>query len=157
MARLTQADIACWVIKSSRPPEALEPDWRTGDTVELDRCLRPSYRLALMTFGQPVMLWISGRDRPGVHAHGTVTGTGPVMGLDGKPVVSVTLTRLAQPVDRADLMADPATKDVEVLRMPAGSNPSWLSAEQYAAVLHHAGHLTRGGGFERTRATRSCP
>ena len=93
-----------------------------------------------MTVGQPVLLWISGRDRPGVHAHGTVTGTGPAMGSDGKPVVSVSLTRLAEPVDRADLMTDPATKDAEVLRMPAGSNPSWLSAEQYAAVLNHAGY-----------------
>ena len=28
-------------------------------------------------------------------------------------------------------------RDAEVLRMPAGSNPSWLSPEQYAAVLAH--------------------
>jgi hypothetical protein len=41
------------------------------------------------------------------------------------------------PVARADLLADPAARDAEVLRMPAGSNPSWLSPEQYAAVLAH--------------------
>jgi hypothetical protein len=32
-------------------------------------------------------------------------------------------------------MADPRMRTAEVLRMPAGSNPSWLSTEQFAAVL----------------------
>jgi hypothetical protein len=54
-------------------------------------------------------------------------------------VVAVRWTRLTEPVDRAELLADPAARDAEVLRMPAGSNPSWLSAAQYAAVLGHAG------------------
>ena len=48
------------------------------------------------------------------------------------------LTVLADPVLRAELLADPAARDAEVLRMPAGSNPSWLSAGQYAAVLGRA-------------------
>jgi hypothetical protein len=38
-------------------------------------------------------------------------------------------------VPRGALLADPRARDAEVLRMPAGSNPSWLSADQYAAVL----------------------
>jgi hypothetical protein len=61
--------------------------------------------------------------------------TGPVRDTDDGPAVPVRLTRLAEPVDRAELLADPAVRDAEVLRMPAGSNPSWLSAGQYAAVL----------------------
>jgi hypothetical protein len=88
-----------------------------------------------MDAGQPVLLWVSGRDRPGVHALGVVAG--PVADSDGGPVVPVRLTRLAEPVDRAELLADPGARDAEVLRMPAGSNPSWLSAGQYAAVLAH--------------------
>jgi hypothetical protein len=52
-------------------------------------------------------------------------------------VVAVRLTRLAGPVDRADLLADPVLREAEVLRMPAGSNPSWLSTAQYAALLDH--------------------
>jgi hypothetical protein len=36
-------------------------------------------------------------------------------------------------------------QDAEVLRMPAGSNPSWLSAGQYAAVLDRLG----AGGLGR--------
>jgi len=133
MARLTAADVACWVIKSTRPPAAVLPGWLPGSTAELDRCVRPSYRLELVRAGQPVLLWISGRDRPGVHALGVVTG--PVRGTDGGPAVPVRLTRLAEPVDRTELLADPVARDAEVLRMPAGSNPSWLSAGQYAAVL----------------------
>ena len=47
----------------------------------------------------------------------------------------VRLVLLPDPVPRSDLLADPRMRDAEVLRMPAGSNPSWLSAGQFAAVL----------------------
>jgi hypothetical protein len=86
-----------------------------------------------MAPGQPCLLWVSGREQPGVHALGVLT-SGAVE-ADGGPVVGVRLARLAAPVDRAELLADPAARDAEVLRMPAGSNPSWLSADQYAALL----------------------
>jgi hypothetical protein len=134
--RLTAADVACWVLKSTRPPALLEPGWRPGTARTLHRCVRPSYRLDLMTPGSPVLLWVSGRDRPGVHALGVLTGPAQPTG-DG-PAVEVRLTALADPVPRAELLADPAARDAEVLRMPAGSNPSWLSAAQYAAVLARA-------------------
>ena len=137
MARLTPEDVACWVLKSSRPPDAVQPGWSPGAAADLDRCVRPSYRLGLMQSGQPCLLWVSGRDRPGVHALGELADV-PVPG-EGGPVVAVRLTRLAEPVDRAELLTDPAVSDAEVLRMPAGSNPSWLSAGQYAAVLALAG------------------
>ncbi len=139
MARLTASDVACWVVKSSRVPTALVAGWSAGDTATLSRCVRPSYRLTLMRAGQPCLLWVSGRDRPGVHALGRLTGE--VAGDaedDGGPTVPVAFTLLSRPVPRTALLADPATRDAEVLRMPAGSNPSWLSAGQYAAVLELA-------------------
>jgi hypothetical protein len=86
-----------------------------------------------MEAGLPCLLWLSGRDRPGVHAVGTVTGA-PEPGADG-PAVPLRLTLLHQPVARADLLADDRARDAEVLRIPAGSNPSWLSRAQFAAVL----------------------
>ncbi|SNR78623.1 hypothetical protein SAMN06272737_12555 [Blastococcus mobilis] len=95
--------------------------------------MRPSYRLDLMAAGQPCLLWLSGRDRPGVHALGEVTGH--VENRPEGPVVPVRLTLLTEPVPRSELMADPRMAAAEVLRMPAGSNPSWLSAEEFAAVL----------------------
>ena len=135
MTRLGPGDVACWVLKSTRPPELIDPGWPAGGTRELTRCVRRSYRLDLLSPGQPVLLWVSGRTAPGVHALGEVTGA-PEQQRDG-PVVAVRLTRLATPVARSDLLADPASRDAEVLRMPAGSNPSWLSPAQYAAVCAH--------------------
>lgn len=135
MTRLEPGDVACWVLKSTRPPERIEPGWRVGAAHALTRCVRRSYRLDLLRAGQPCLLWVSGRTAPGVHALGEVTGEAEER--DGGPVVPVRLTRLPVPVARAELLADPAARDAEVLRMPAGSNPSWLSPQQYAAVLAH--------------------
>ncbi|MGY1821860.1 hypothetical protein [Geodermatophilus sp. SYSU D00079] len=121
------------MLKSTRPPEAIDPGWPVDADRELTRCVRRSYRLELVRPGQPCLLWVSGRTDPGVHAVGEVTGA-PEERADG-PVVDVRLTRLARPVPRAELLADPAVRTAEVLRMPAGSNPSWLSPAAFAAVL----------------------
>jgi hypothetical protein len=133
VARLAATDIACWVFKSSVPAAELAPDWRPGTARAMRRCVRPSYRLDLMALGQPCLLWISGRSHPGVHALGSLTATPHEE--DGGPVVPVELTLLSDPLPRAVLLADPRTRDAEVLRMPAGSNPSWLSAAQYHSIL----------------------
>ncbi|GAB3193065.1 hypothetical protein GCM10027261_07140 [Geodermatophilus arenarius] len=137
MPRLRPADVACWVVKTARPPEAVVPGWRPGEQATFSRCLRRSYRLGLMRPGDPCLLWLSGPDRPGVHATGELAGE---VGEDaGGPVVVVRLTLLAAPVPRGDLLGDPVTRDAEVLRMPAGSNPSYLTPAQHAAVLAHLG------------------
>src|SRR5690242_7290751 len=123
--RLTAADVGCWVIKTSLPPADLATDWRPGSHRVLARCLRPSYRLSLMSPGQACLLWLSGRTAPGVHAVGVLSGE--VSQGVGGPEVRVRLTLLAEPVARADLLDRAGTRDAEVLRMPAGSNPSWFS------------------------------
>ncbi len=127
--------MGCWLVKTARPPGAVVPGWAPGQTHEVTRCLRPSYRLGLMRPGQPVLLWLSGRDRPGVHATGVLASEVAVG--DGGPVAVARLTLLPAPLPRADLLADPVARDAEVLRMPAGSNPSYLTPAQYAAVLAH--------------------
>ena len=160
MARLTTPDVACWVVKSSLPPDALVPGWTPGTRQVFSRCLRPSYRLGLMRPGQPCLLWVSGRDAPGVHALGQLAGE--VAASGGGPEVSVAFTLLPEPVPRAALLADPGVRGAEVLRMPAGSNPSWLSAGQYAAVLALAeelagaprGHELRGAYMITATPTR---
>jgi hypothetical protein len=133
VSRLTRGEVACWVLKTSVPPAEVVPGWRPGSEQELTRCVRRSYRLDLMDTGQPCVLWLSGRDRPGVHALGRLAGS-PHEDADG-PVVPVRLFLLAEPVERAELLADPVAREAEVLRMPAGSNPSWLSRPQFDAVL----------------------
>ncbi|SDG61811.1 hypothetical protein [Klenkia brasiliensis] len=126
---LTRAGIGCWVLTSAALPERMLPGWDPGHVAHLTRCVRRSYRLDLVEPGDPVLLWCSGRVDPGVHAVGTVTGLDP-----GALEVGVRWTRLADPVPRGALLADPVARTAEVLRMPAGSNPSWLSPAQWAAV-----------------------
>ena len=41
---------------------------------------------------------------------------------------------MPSPVLRAELLLDPVLATAEVVRMPAGSNPSYLDREQYAAL-----------------------
>lgn len=134
--RLTPPDVACWVLKSSRTPAAIDTGWRPGAARSLTRCVRRSYRLSLLAPGQPCLLWVSGRHRPGVHALGIVEG--PVEDDEGGAAVPVRLTLLPAPVLRSELLGDPRMREAEVLRMPAGSNPSWLSHEQFDAVLDRA-------------------
>ena len=133
MARLTGADVACWVFKSAVPTDRLAHGWRPGTSWSTTRCVRPSYRLELMSAGQPCLLWVSGRADPGVHALGELTAE--PQETDGGPVAPVLLTLLHDPLPRAALLGDPVARDAEVLRMPAGSNPSWRSAAEFAVVL----------------------
>jgi hypothetical protein len=130
--RLSGDDVAAWLLKTSRPLGELAPGWEPGATRVVRRCLRPSYRVGLMRPGQPCLLWLSGRDQPGVHAVGTLAGTPD--DDDGGPSVEVRLRRLHRPVPREELRCSPDFAGAEVLRMPAGSNPSYLTAGQLAAV-----------------------
>jgi hypothetical protein len=126
------------VLKSTRPPTDFAPGWSPEERRTFTRCVRRSYRLELMAAGQPCLLWLSGRNRPGVHSLGVLAGAAQPDG-DGW-TVPLELTLLPDPIPRAELLADPVVREAEVLRMPAGSNPSWLSAAQFAAVLARAGH-----------------
>ncbi len=133
---------AAWLIKSTLAPADLVPGWAPGEQRDLTRCVRRTYRLDLVRPGQPVLLWVSGRVAPGVHAVGVVAApvqdaAGPAE--DAGPALPVRLTRLATPVDRGELRHDPRFRDAEVLRMAAGSNPSWLTGAQLAAVLERTG------------------
>lgn len=133
--RLSERDVACWLLKSTGWPAELprHPD----APVRVRRCLRPTYRLDLLRPGQPCVLWVSGRVDPGVAAVGWLTspadGDGPDAG------VHVELTVLPVVVPRRDLVADARFRTAEVVRMAAGSNPSYLDAAQFSAVLDHLG------------------
>jgi len=138
---LTRGDVAAWLVKTSRPPAVIEPGWAPGEVRTLQRCVRATYRLGLMQPGQVCLLWLSGKDSPGVHAIGTLAlGPGGVEPLDtvdapGGPVITVSLRLLTEPVLRQELMSSAAFASAEVVRMPAGSNPSYLTAPQLADVM----------------------
>ena len=127
---LSEESLGAWLVKADPAALPITDAVATRFTTVTSRCVRPSYRTALVREGQPVLLWISGRhpDHPaGIHAHGRTTGPA----TDAMPV------RLA-PVDpvvtRRQVLAIPELFRAEVLRMPAGSNPSFLDVEQYVAL-----------------------
>ena len=139
--RLTTSDVACWVLKSRTAPQDIIAGWTPGRARSLTRCLRRSYRLGLMRPGQPCLLWLSGAQEPGVRAIGTLTGEPevPEHADPSRPelAVTVSLYLLTEPVARSALLADPIFASAEVLRMPAGSNPSFLSHERWSILQEH--------------------
>ena len=151
--RRPSGDVACWVLKTHPPAGGdRRRAGRPGTAVTLTRCVRRSYRLDLMAAGQPCLLWLSGRDRPGVHALGAARRARPRTGTT-RPAVPVRLTLLAEPVPRADLLGRPP--DAATPRCCAcrpGSNPSWLSAAQFAAVLDRVPERTGLGRWDAVTA-----
>lgn len=106
---------------------------------DVTRCVRRSYRTSLMEPGQRVLLWVSGRDPgnpAGIHAQGRITGfPQPADGADPRRLeVCLSLEPVDPPVLRTDLLADPVLSRIEVVRMPAGSNPSYLGREELARL-----------------------
>ncbi len=128
--RLGPGDVACWVLKTATAPSALAPGWAPGGELRLHRCLHPTYRLGLMAPGDRCLLWLSGARGPGVHAVGALAAP---PGEDGR--VEVVLHRLEEPLPRAELLTEPAFAGAEVVRVPVGGNPSYLTAAQLAPVL----------------------
>ncbi|MET0999166.1 MAG: hypothetical protein ABWX73_10655 [Marmoricola sp.] len=122
-------------MKASPAGLSVDEAVRTGFEAVTSRCVRPTYRAELIREGQPVLLWVSGRDPrhpAGIYAVGHTTG--PVARGE-ELAMPVRLQRLDPVVAREEIVADPTLASLEVIRMPAGSNPSYLDREQYAALL----------------------
>ncbi|WP_432565207.1 hypothetical protein [Kineococcus sp. SYSU DK003] len=145
MGRLTVDDVACWLVKSAGWPADL-----TGSGPQvIRRCLRRSYRLSLMAPGQPCLLWISGPDSPGVGAVGRLADV-----PDADDGVLVEFHPLQHAVPRPVLVADDRFAAAEVVRMAAGSNPSYLRAGELAAVLDQFDDTTLATWREVSPASR---
>ena len=132
---LTPATLGAWLVKVD--PRSSDVASMAGDDFAsvVTRCVRPTYRTELVEAGQPVLLWISGRDPAhpaGLHAQGRTTG--PVDQLGPDHVLPVSLSALEHPVPRDELRAHPLLVRLEVLTMPAGSNPSYVTREQLDAL-----------------------
>jgi hypothetical protein len=135
--RVSVAQLGAWLLKCNAD---------TGDTVaraeragRVDRlCVQSNYRTALMSAGQRVIFWVSGSRRggrvPGIWGVGWIAG--PADGDSGAFQVPLAVTVLAEPerVDRDVLRADDRLRDLEVLRMPQGSNPSYVSADALRVI-----------------------
>jgi hypothetical protein len=133
------------VVKASPAEPTVDELVRRGFSTDWTSCVRPTYRAGLVEPGQPVLLWVSGRSATtpaGVHAQGVTTG---VARYDGSSIsVPLTLEPVEPPVPRALLLDHPVLSGIEVLRMPAGSNPSYLTREQLAALSTGWPQVTAG-------------
>ncbi len=127
--------LGAWLLKVSPQTTSVGELRRQGFREVTRRCVQPSYRTALVRAGQPVLLWVSGRDPrhpAGVHAVGHTTGSVQVAGAEVSMPVRL---RAVEPVlTRDEILADPVLACLEVIRVPAGSNPSYLDTGQYLAL-----------------------
>jgi hypothetical protein len=138
--------LGAWLIKVNGDLGGTE--WLTPGRSTQHRCVRPGYRCSLMAAGQPVVLWVSGRRlAPGVWGLGRVEGpaqppdAGDAGDAGGSWSVPLALDLLpaAGRVARRTLRGDPRLSGLEVLRVPQGANPSYLTVDEFAALRDHLG------------------
>ncbi len=137
---LTAATLGAWLVKASGAAPSTRAHVHAGFAEVGTWCVRPTYRTDLVAAGQSVLLWVSGSEPglpAGIHARGRTTGPA----ADG--VMPVVLVPLAEPLLRPALLAHPVLSSLEVLRMPAGSNPSYVTPEQLDALAELDEDLAR--------------
>ena len=147
---ITRESLGAWLIKGTGSSPSTHELLRTGFTSAATRCVRPSYRAELIRQDDPVLFWISG-DHPGhpagIYAQGSMTGPAvadPASEGGGSLVVPLRLRPVDPPVLRTELRAHPDLATIEVLRMPAGSNPSFLTRAQLDALREQWPEVTIG-------------
>jgi hypothetical protein len=128
---VTSATLGAWLIKSSPSASPVDELVRTDFASVTGRCIRPTYRADEVAAGQAVLFWISGDDArhpAGLYAQGRTTG--PALLEGDQLVMPVRLTSLDPPILRRELVEHPQLSRLEVIRMAAGSNPSFLTRDQ---------------------------
>ena len=109
-------------------------------------CVADNYRTRMMTTGDRVVLWVSGDGRRvarGIWGLGWVTGAvRDVVDREGTAPptkeVPLHLPLLRRGVLEEEIRSA-GVDDLEVLRQPQGSNPSWVSKDQLSAIAHLCG------------------
>ena len=94
-------------------------------------CVSDNYRSRLIQVDDPVLLWISGRDPRyvrGIWGFGRVTA--PAADSADGLRIGLELRLRDDPVATDAELRAVGINDLEVQRMPQGSNPSWVSRAQ---------------------------
>ena len=142
---LTTATLGAWLLKASGAAASTGTHVRTGFADASTWCVQPTYRTELVEAGQPVLLWVSGSEREhpaGIYARGRTTGPAQA-GL-----MPIALTPVLHPLLRSELVGHPGLATMEVLRVPAGSNPSFVTPEQLRVLAELCPELGRELGRE---------
>ena len=144
---VTEQTLGAWLVKGNRGVSSVDELVHTGFASVVGWCVRPGYRSDLVGPGQPVLFWVSGGDRShpsGIYGQGRVRGQ-PHPEPDGtKLVLPLDLEPLTQPVPRSELLQHPVLRELEVLRMAAGSNPSFLTRDQLQELRRQWPQVTVG-------------
>jgi hypothetical protein len=133
---LTTDKLGAWLFKATGSEPSTQAHVRAGFADAESWCVRPTYRTDLVVAGQRVLLWVSGT-AAGIYAYGRTTGPA----RDG--VVPVALTALAPPLLRSELTGHADLARLEVIRMPAGSNPSYVTRAQLEVLAGMREELAR--------------
>ena len=157
---VTASNLGAWLIKCDPRVnvEVLRPD-DLGAVRITSRCVTRGYRSSMMKPGDRVVLWISGDGRlmsRGIWGVGHVVGS--VNQSAAETSVPVDIPLLACPLTDVALRAA-HIDDLEVQRVPAASNPSWVSKEQWARVeklLSSPKPIRPGAGLAATYGRPGC-
>lgn len=136
--RITRENLGAWLLKCNPAVSDLPALVAGGGRSVETWCVADNYRSELFAAGQPLLFWVSGpagrAPTPGIWGSGRVTGPARPR-ADGKLVVPIELEILDPPLARSELVTVAPLRDLEVIRQPQQSNPSFVTKEQYAALL----------------------
>lgn len=152
MPAIDESNLGAWLLKCNPDVYDLRAAVDAGVDYVDSWSVRPGYRASMMAAGQRAVLWVSGGGRRmarGIWGVGWVRG--PVRDVDPEDGTAAgywvhhgarRAVRLAVPL-WVPVLDQPVTVeevrgaglgDLEVLRMPQGANPSWVSREQLAVL-----------------------
>lgn len=151
MATIDESNLGAWLLKCNPAVYDLRAAVEAGIDHVDSWSVRPGYRAEMMAPGQRAVLWVSGdgsRLARGIWGVGWVRGSVREPGPDSEGAAywadrgARSAVRLAVPL-WIPVLEEPVTVeeiraagvlDLEVLRMPQGSNPSWVSKRQLAVL-----------------------
>ncbi|MFC7531861.1 hypothetical protein [Actinoplanes sp. GCM10030250] len=139
MTAVTRDDLGAWLLKGNADHTDLLGRFTREPRVER-WCVQRSYRLDLMSAGQPVLFWASGSRRRGL-PYG-IWGWGELRGparreTDGPGwwvPLDLTIAGPSAWIPREVLRADSELAGLEVLRQPQAANPSFVTRRQLEAI-----------------------
>lgn len=154
-AAIDETNFGAWLLKCNPATYDLLAAVEAGIGYVDSWGVRAGYRSEMMAEGHRAILWVSGDGRRmarGIWGVGWVRGPVRDVEPDGGPpdrhfwlsgnarravrlAVRVWIPVLDEPVTVAELRAA-GVLDLEVQRIPQGSNPSWVSKEQLAVLEH---------------------
>lgn len=153
MTTITTDTLGSWLVRCNPAKWDLAGYMAAGGEQVDSVSVVDNYRSTMMQPGDKILLWVSGNGRllaRGIWGLGHVTAAvrdepaevqpdGSSLWLDERTrrgvthAVFVDIPLLDSPVTDAELKSE-AIDDLEVQRVPMGSNPSWLSREQLSRL-----------------------